>query len=247
MGASKLAGVKFNANLTSEIFHPVPCGYSRFEHRPKRLFDLILAGIGIIILSPVMLIISAVLYGFGFNHPLFTQKRVGQGGRVFTIFKFRTLHDQTCRPVSVLGHRLAKAFTSTLRVSGLDELPQLFNVLRGEMVLVGPRPHSIADHLLFSTSMAGYQARLSVKPGITGWAQICGWRGPVMTIDHLNARVSHDLVYIKHGNIAFDGLILIVSALLPLLPFAKLIKRPRPKSIQPRLMPCDPQYDGRIA
>ncbi|MBX2832246.1 MAG: sugar transferase [Rhodospirillales bacterium] len=204
-----------------------------------------LAGVGIIALFPIMMVITALLYGLGFNHPIFTQQRVGQGGRVFTILKFRTLRDQTCRPVSRLTSRLAKTFTSALRVSGFDELPQLFNIASGEMSLVGPRPHSLADHVQFSNSIAGYEARLAVKPGITGWAQICGWRGPVTTIDHLDARISHDLAYIKHGNIAFDGAILIATALLPLLPFAKLIRPPRPT--KHRFIQRDRQHDGRIA
>jgi len=240
-----LAGVKFNTNLASDISHNAPCGYSRFTHHPKRLFDLILAGIGIIILAPAMVVIAALLYGFGFNRPIFTQQRVGQGGRVFTIFKFRTLHDQTCRPVSPVTSHLAKTFTSALRVSGFDELPQLFNIASGEMSLVGPRPHSFADHVLFSNSMAGYDARLSAKPGITGLAQICGWRGPVMTIDDLNARIAHDLVYIRGRNMTFDAVIVILTVLLPLWTLAKIIRRSRPTKQHP--IERDRQYDGRIA
>ncbi|WP_430473803.1 sugar transferase [Thalassospira lucentensis] len=204
-----------------------------------------LAGIAIILLSPAMLMISALLYGFGFSRPIFTQQRVGQNGQVFTIFKFRTLRDQTCRPVCGFQSRLAKAFTSALRVCGFDELPQLFNILRGEMALIGPRPHSIADHLLFASSLPGYEARLKVKPGITGWAQICGWRGPVRTFEHLNARVRHDLVYIKHGNAAFDGAIVIATVLLPIWSVIKRIKLPRQtvRDLKHNARQCD----GRIA
>lgn len=181
-----------------------------------------LAGIGLVVLSPVLVIIGAVLFGLGFNKPLFVQKRVGQNGRTFVIFKFRTLRDRTCRPLSPRVRRYAETFASLLRHSGLDELPQFINVLRGEMSLVGPRPHSLADHHSFARHIPDYAGRLVIKPGMTGWAQVQGWRGPVCTPDQLRGRLNCDLDYIARHSLALDVVILIRTAALPL----KMLLRP---------------------
>ena len=102
-----------------------------------------------------------------------------------------------------------------LRLSGLDELPQLINVLKGEMSLVGPRPHSLVDDHNFTARIAGYADRLAIKPGMTGWAQIQGWRGPVCNEEHLRARITCDRQYIRRQNLLFDGFILIRTLALP--------------------------------
>lgn len=162
------------------------------------------------------MVIAVLLIGFGFHNPLFVQKRVGLEGRVFVIFKFRTLRDRTCRPLSLRGLRYAQKLSTTLRITGLDELPQLINVLRGEMSLVGPRPHSLADHHKFAKRIPGYADRLAINPGMTGWAQIHGWRGPVCSDDHLQARIACDLDYISRQNLLFDCAILIRTIALPL-------------------------------
>lgn len=188
----------------------------------KRLCDFMLAGIGLIALSPVLMAVAALLFGLGFNKPLFIQKRVGQNGETFVIFKFRTLRDKTCRPLSLRTRRYVDSFTSLLRLTGLDELPQFINVLRGEMSLVGPRPHSIADHRCFAELIPDYANRLAVKPGMTGWAQIQGWRGPICTADQLRGRINCDLNYIARHGLLRDAVILIRTAALPL----KMLCRP---------------------
>ena len=188
---------------------------SAYDGFAKRACDLILAGLGLILLSPVLVAIGVLLFGLGFNKPLFLQKRVGQHGRTFVIFKFRTLRNRTCRKVPPPILRGSKRFTLMLRLSGLDELPQLINVLKGEMSLVGPRPHSLVDDHNFTARIAGYADRLAIKPGMTGWAQVQGWRGPVCSEDHLHARITCDRQYIRRQNLLFDGFILIRTLALP--------------------------------
>lgn len=186
-------------------------------------------------LLPVLMIIAVLLIGFGFHNPLFVQKRVGLEGRVFVIFKFRTLRDRTCRPLSVRGLQYAQKLSTILRITGLDELPQLINVLRGEMSLVGPRPHSLADHHEFAKRIPDYAARLAIKPGMTGWAQIQGWRGPVCSNDHLQARIACDLEYIRRQTPLFDCAILIHTVALPFRTLARYRAQRQPHRA---LKPC---------
>lgn len=181
----------------------------------KRCSDLVIATLAAIALLPLMMVIAAALYGLGMRHPVFTQRRVGQNGRIFTIYKFRTLSDRTCKSVPPTIARWRNMLCQGLRLSGLDELPQIANVIRGDMSLVGPRPHNLADHARFSAARPGYDARLTVKPGITGWAQICGWRGPITTGHQLSERLRHDVSYIAHANLLVDLAILSATVLLP--------------------------------
>lgn len=174
-----------------------------------------LAGLAVLGLCPVMLSIYCLIRCCGFIQPVFTQKRVGQNGQIFTIFKFRTLPDNANQSRHLLPDHWPKPILSLLRRSGIDELPQLFNVLRGDMSLVGPRPHTVSDHILFASLHADYENRLMAKPGLTGWAQIRGWRGTVRTHHHLAKRVAHDLDYIANQHFLFDLKILIGTVLLP--------------------------------
>ena len=180
-----------------------------------RLFDMLLAGFGLLVFSPAFILITLLLFVHGFRKPIFLQKRVGLNGNIFVIVKFRTLRDRTCRVVCPTLLRSSKKLVSILRITGFDELPQFINVLRGDMSLVGPRPHSLADHRRFSASIADYRARLTIKPGMTGWAQIHGWRGPVCSPVHLKERLRCDLQYIVDHNPLLDCAILIRTALLP--------------------------------
>ena len=225
MGASRLVRDRHKADDISVCPRP----NSNCHSVQKRAFDIIVATVALLALAPVMIMIAAALRMLGFNRPIFTQHRVGRNATIFTIYKFRTLRDQTCRPVSPIITKSADLLTARLRISGLDELPQLFNVLRGEMSLVGPRPHSLADHALFSSTLPGYESRLTAKPGITGWAQINGWRGPVNDHQQLRARIAHDLDYISRQSARLDGTILLATALLP---------------FQNRAIPNDPAHEG---
>lgn len=185
----------------------------------KRAFDLLFALSGLVFLAPLLIAITGLLIFAGVAQPIFRQKRIGRHGAIFTILKFRTLPEANPRQHVTKTHPWARPrtrkFTRFLRRSGLDELPQLFNVLRGEMSIVGPRPHSIADHRQFTSRVTHYDQRHRLKPGMTGWAQVNGWRGPVCNDAHLIARLSHDLEYLAKSGLAFDALIILKTATLP--------------------------------
>jgi len=143
---------------------------------------------------------------------IFRQVRVGYGGREFRMFKFRTMHASASVATGKLT--LTKRndprifpFGRLLRRTSLDELPQLCNVLLGDMWLIGPRPHSplaSAAEILYPEAVAEYAARHRIKPGITGWAQVNGCRGPTESVEQIQQRVSHDLYYIENHSIVLD-------------------------------------------
>lgn len=175
----------------------------------KSVADRLMALLLLFVLGPIMAI---CVVGVRLSDPgpiLFRQKRIGYKGREFMIFKFRTMyvserpsHELTARNDPRVFH-----FGKFLRKTSLDELPQLFNVLRGEMSLVGPRPHmpqATAAGRLYFEAVSDYAARHRVKPGITGWAQVNGWRGPTETIDQIKSRVAHDLYYIENWSLFLD-------------------------------------------
>lgn len=136
---------------------------------------------------------------------LFRQRRFGFNNQLIDVYKFRTMYiDQTDENAERLATRNDPRVTPLgrfLRRSSLDELPQIFNVLKGDMSIVGPRPHAIAakaSDMLYQDVIQEYAARHRVKPGITGWAQVNGWRGETDTVDKIQKRVEHDLFYIEH-------------------------------------------------
>jgi len=146
---------------------------------------------------------------------LFRQKRLGANNLPFNLLKFRSMYvEQT----DTLGHQLTRPGDPRitrvgrfLRMTSIDELPQLINVLRGEMSLVGPRPHALAASaagISYARAISEYPIRHRVKPGITGWAQVNGWRGETTTIEQIRQRVEHDLHYIENWSLALDLLIL---------------------------------------
>ncbi len=171
----------------------------------KRVTDVILAGFGLAIFAPAMLIIAAVTRFRSGGPVLLAQERVGRGGRRFPLYKFRSL------PVSALAGSdscwtasPAEGWGSFLRRTGLDELPQLWNVLRGDMSLVGPRPERPYFVEQFRRQLPLYATRHRLQAGITGWAQVNGWRGDTS----IPQRVEHDLYYLHHWSLRFDLLIL---------------------------------------
>jgi undecaprenyl-phosphate galactose phosphotransferase/putative colanic acid biosynthesis UDP-glucose lipid carrier transferase len=138
---------------------------------------------------------------------LFRQRRRGFNGRVFTIYKFRTMHVLEDGDVIVPAARDDVRTTRigrALRRTSIDELPQLLNVLKGEMSLVGPRPHAVAHDDGFGKLIGNYAYRQHVKPGITGWAQVNGFRGGTPQIELMQQRIALDLWYIKHWSIWLD-------------------------------------------
>ena len=185
----------------------------------KDVQDRILAFLLLMICSPVLLTIAALIRLSSPGPILFRQEREGYNGNKFVIFKFRTMNvapSDTARLI-LTERRDPRVFPlgRFLRKSSLDELPQLLNVLRGDMWLVGPRPHSplaTAEGHLYPAAAKQYMARFRVKPGITGWAQVNGWRGATNTLEQIQQRVAHDLYYIDHWSVWLDFQILLQTA-----------------------------------
>lgn len=179
----------------------------------KSAMDFLVALLAIVLFSPLML---ACAIGIKLTSPgpvLFRQQRIGYSNAMFEVLKFRTMHTTLCNTGELTRRNDPRVFKlgEIMRKFSLDELPQLFNVLKGDMSLVGPRPHmreAKAAGILYFEAVANYAARHRVKPGITGLAQISGWRGPTESIEQLENRVAHDLHYVENWSLALDVKIL---------------------------------------
>jgi Undecaprenyl-phosphate glucose phosphotransferase len=181
----------------------------------KWLFDKIVGVTALVMLAPVMAVIAAAIKLDSRGPVLFRQKRYGFNNELIEVYKFRSMYTDRCDAAAVkLVTRNDDRVTHVgrfIRKSSLDELPQLFNVLIGNLSLVGPRPHAMqakAGSQLYDDVVDGYFSRHKVKPGITGWAQINGWRGETDTADKIQQRVAHDLYYIENWSVFLDAYIL---------------------------------------
>jgi Undecaprenyl-phosphate glucose phosphotransferase len=174
---------------------------TRAELLAKRFFDVTLATAGIIALLPLM-VLTALLIKLDSRGPvLFLQKRNGFNGHAFNILKFRTMHVLENGPVVQQATRNDPRVTRLgrwLRRTSIDELPQLFNVIRGDMSLVGPRPHATSHNSEYEKLIANYAFRHHVRPGLTGWAQVNGARGETSHIEQMERRLEYDLWYINN-------------------------------------------------
>ncbi|WP_426609755.1 undecaprenyl-phosphate glucose phosphotransferase [Bradyrhizobium sp. McL0616] len=182
------------------------------ERLLKRMLDILFATLALVFFAPIMAITAAAIKLDSPGPIIFRQHRKGYNGNHFVIFKFRTMTVQENGSVVSQATREDPRITEigrTLRSLSIDELPQLFNVLRGEMSLVGPRPHALAHDNHFEKLLRDYALRHHVKPGITGWAQCNGARGETPEIEQMSARVRLDLWYIDNWSLKLDFLILI--------------------------------------
>ncbi|MGP3287354.1 sugar transferase, partial [Serratia marcescens] len=141
------------------------------------------------------------------QHLVFKQRRYGMDGKSIMVWKFRSMSvmengDKVVQAKK--GDARVTAVGAFLRRTSLDELPQFINVLMGDMSIVGPRPHAVAHNEQYRKLIKGYMLRHKVKPGITGWAQINGWRGETDTLDKMQSRVEYDLDYIRNWSVWFD-------------------------------------------
>jgi putative colanic acid biosynthesis UDP-glucose lipid carrier transferase len=187
------------------------------SRRPlKRALDLVLAPAALVLLSPVFALISIAIALDSSGPVFFRQTRTGLGGHPFRIFKFRTmtvLEDGDQVVQARLNDARVTRVGRWLRRTSLDELPQLLNVVQGDMSLVGPRPHALAHDRHYAALISDYALRWQVRPGITGWAQINGLRGETPTIGAMRARVQHDNWYARRGSLALDLVILLRTPL----------------------------------
>ncbi len=184
---------------------------TRRERALKRAIDLAVAIAALLFLSPLLLIIAAAICLDSKGPPLFRQSRLGYRGHSFQIFKFRTMtvqEDGDVIPQAARNDARVTRIGRWLRKSSIDELPQLWNVLRGEMSVVGPRPHAAAHDALYTKLIENYEVRQHVKPGITGWAQVHGLRGETPNLELMYRRIEMDIWYACNCSPALDVLIL---------------------------------------
>jgi Undecaprenyl-phosphate glucose phosphotransferase len=194
--------------------------FSRWGYLVKTVEDYALATLLLILTAPLMLAIALVVRLDSRGPIIFRQKRYGFNNGTIEVFKFRTMRvDQDESSRGIQARRRDPRLTRVgrwLRRTSLDELPQLFNVLRGEMSVVGPRPHMVEHNHQYAALIDTYLARHRVKPGITGWAQVNGWRGETDILEKMEWRISHDLYYIENWSLSFDLQILARTLLVGL-------------------------------
>ncbi|HED1507136.1 TPA: undecaprenyl-phosphate glucose phosphotransferase [Raoultella ornithinolytica] len=173
----------------------------------KRLEDIILSSIIIILISPVLLVVSLAVKFTSPGPVIFRQIRYGMDGKPIKVWKFRSMtvmeNDGKVTQATKNDIRVTKV-GKFLRSTSLDELPQFFNVLFGQMSVVGPRPHAVAHNEQYRALIQGYMLRHKVKPGITGLAQVNGWRGETETLEKMEKRIEYDLLYIRGWSIWLD-------------------------------------------
>lgn len=186
---------------TSPAAMPVACS------RRKRAFDIAMTLAALMVFLPLLVTVAALIRLESPGPALFRQRRTGLNGVIFTVFKFRTM------TVAEDGVRVTQATQNDARVTTLgailrkfsiDELPQLLNVLRGEMSLIGPRPHAVAHDELWSEQVPGYMRRFRARPGLTGYAAVCGFRGEVRELQAIVDRIESDNAYIDTWSFALD-------------------------------------------
>ena len=189
-----------------------------FQQALKRIFDIICSLIGIALLAPLFAIVGLLIKLDSPGPVFFRQRRRGFNQREFAIWKFRTMttmDDGATIKQAVANDPRVTRIGRVLRRFNIDELPQLINVLLGDMSLVGPRPHAVAHDKHYERVIRRYVRRVNVKPGITGWAQVNGYRGLTETEHAMRSRITHDLYYIDNWSLALDIYIVFLTVLSP--------------------------------
>jgi putative colanic acid biosynthesis UDP-glucose lipid carrier transferase len=190
-----------------------------FNGMVKRASDFVFATVILLAIAPLLLFISI---GVKLSSPgpvLFKQRRYGLDGRKIVVYKFRTMtvaeDGDVVRQATRNDSRITK-FGAFLRRASLDELPQFINVLQGRMSVVGPRPHAVAHNELYRKLIRGYMIRHKVRPGITGLAQVMGFRGETDTVEKMTARIEHDLTYLRNWSLLLDLQIILKTVVVVL-------------------------------
>jgi Undecaprenyl-phosphate glucose phosphotransferase len=184
----------------------------------KRVFDIVISIVALVMLSPLMLAAAIAIRMESKGPVIFRQRRYGFNNEVIEVLKFRSMYhelaDPDARQVVTKGDARVTKVGKFIRKTSIDELPQLVNVLKGNLSLVGPRPHAVNAHTenkLWDEVVDGYFARHKVKPGVTGWAQVNGWRGEVDNAVKIRERVNCDLYYIENWSLMLDLYILAIT------------------------------------
>lgn len=191
---------------------------SPFEHGVKRAMDVMLSALALIALSPLLLFVALVIKVTSPGPVLFIQQRPGRHGRLFPMLKFRTmfthLGDKLGKQQTVRGDNRVTPIGRLLRKTSIDELPQLINVLIGHMSIIGPRPHPVvmfAAGRPYEELVPYYEMRLAMRPGLSGWAQVNGFRGPTDRPELAFGRINHDVAYIQNFSIGLDVKIIVAT------------------------------------
>jgi len=181
----------------------------------KRLLDLAITVPALLLLSPFLALVALCIKLDNPGPVFFKQKRYGLGGSIFEVYKFRSMtHAPGAAFVQAKKHDArATRVGAFIRRTSIDELPQLFNVLKGEMSLVGPRPHPLSLDDDFQQRIPNFMQRYSATPGITGWAQINGFRGETRSLEDMQGRYEHDMQYIFKRNLMMDLRIILGTAI----------------------------------
>ena len=184
----------------------------------KRATDLVLSAVALVLIAPLLALVGLLIRLESPGPVIYRQARRGFNGETFMIWKFRSMR------VTESGHAMKQAERNDtritrigrfIRMTSIDELPQLVNVLRGQMSIVGPRPHAISHDEELSLRMANYAHRQRIKPGITGWAQVNGYRGETRTQEAIEGRVRHDIYYIENWSLLLDLWIMVLTVISP--------------------------------
>ena len=185
----------------------------------KRASDIVLSLLILTLISPLLLLIAAAIKLDSPGPIIFKQRRYGLDGEEILVYKFRSMRvcedGDTIQQAQKNDNRVTR-IGAFLRRNSLDELPQFVNVLQGRMSIVGPRPHAVAHNEIYRNLIKGYMIRHKVKPGITGWAQVNGYRGETRTLDKMQARIDHDLDYLRNWSLRLDLHIIVKTILVVL-------------------------------
>ncbi len=187
---------------------------SRTAQFIKRSEDIIISILILIIISPILVVLAIGVKLSSAGPVLFKQKRYGINGKEIIVYKFRSMRTQDNGSIikqAIKGDPRITKFGAFIRRTSLDELPQFYNVLQGNMSIAGPRPHAVAHNEEYRQLIPKYMQRHLVKPGITGWAQINGWRGETDTLDKMENRINYDLYYINNWSLWLDIKIILIT------------------------------------
>lgn len=202
------------------VIHLMESPLSGVKGIVKTIEDKIVAGLVLLVASPLMMLIALAIKLSSPDPVFFKQLRGGLHGERIWVWKFRTMKPHVDPPgevpQAVPGDERITSFGAFLRRTSLDELPQFLNVLKGDMSIVGPRPHAVEHDEFYQRQIDAYLLRHHVKPGITGWAQVNGWRGETGEIEKMQMRVRHDLYYINNWSLWFDLRIIFMTVIMML-------------------------------
>jgi exopolysaccharide biosynthesis polyprenyl glycosylphosphotransferase len=199
------------ALITFELFRPPLNGFVRVI---KRVFDILVSSAGLIFLTPILVVVAAVIKWDSAGPVLFRHIRHGYNNEAISVLKFRTMTTVESGYAFTQARENDRRVTRVgriLRRTNVDELPQLLNVLVGDMSIVGPRPHPVAMNDHFQQYILPLARRHNVKPGITGWAQVNGCRGETDTLEKMQRRIEHDLYYIDNWSFLLDIKIVLLT------------------------------------